>query len=105
NNPDQSDAFAFAAQQMAESGFSGTREEVDAKFLEYAEMDQRYNSDAPSTFVAIMKSNPILLGIFGLLGLLLFRPSSRPVLLLFVLAAGIATIGINPLAGISILIS
>ena len=103
NNPDKSDAFQYAAKQMAQSGFYGTKEEVDAKFLEYAKKHPSYNAEEPTRYIAILKSNFILLGLFSFLGLALFRPPILGIILVFAPLAGISMFIINLMAGISIL--
>lgn len=104
SNPDQGDAFEYAATQMEQTDYYGTEDEVGAKFLEHAKQHPSYNADYPNTYIAILKSNPILLGLFGFVGLLLFRPSTYGVLIIFTPFSGIAMLSISFLSGVSILL-
>lgn len=103
-NPEQNAAFEYAADKMARSGFYGTEKEVSDKFLEYAQKDPSYYAEEPNKYIAILKSNPLLLGAFSFVGLVLFRPPRNSALVVFAPLAGISMFGVNLLAGISILL-
>ncbi|MBV1915963.1 MAG: hypothetical protein KUG72_11295 [Pseudomonadales bacterium] len=94
-NPDRSAAFLSSSKEMAESGYYGTLEEVERKHAELAKRDSRYYAQEPPTYIAILKSNTPLLGVFSLLWMILLRPNPSSVIPVFLLGCVVVTLLVN----------
>jgi Flp pilus assembly protein TadB len=102
-NPDKSAAFAAAHLEMARSGVSGSLEELQKRQFELAQKQPGFNSPDPHATVAILKTHPLLLGVFSLLFLCVFRPSWLWTAIVFVPVAVAAYFLVAPTAAIGVL--
>src|SRR5690242_4781083 len=102
-NPDKSAAFAAAHLEMARSGVSGSLEELQKRHFELAQKQPGFNSPNPHTTVAILKSNPFLLGAFSLLFLCVFQPSWLWTAIVFVPVAAVIYFVVAPAAAVGVL--
>jgi hypothetical protein len=96
DNPDRSAALAVAWREMAVAGVSArTEKELWKLHDEWAQRHPGFHSPQPSIPIAILKSNPYLMGIFSLGLLCLFRPSRAWIAGVFLPAAMLSYFVIN----------
>jgi hypothetical protein len=89
--------------EMAQSGVSGTLEELQKRQFELAQKHPGFNSPAPHTAIAILKFHPLLLGVFSFGLLCVFRPSMSLIAAVFVPAAAVSYLVIGLGAALSVL--
>lgn len=101
-NPDRTAAFDAAQMELARSGASGTLEELQERQLGLAQKHPGFNSPEPHAAIAILKSHPLLLGVFSLGFLGVFRPSTRWTAAVFLPATAVSYVVINVTAALGV---